>query len=84
MIERTLVNSTGPDIRMSDLPADVLEQDEAYLAPTGAARPTLEEVERRYIELTLLHAKGSQTRAAAILGISRKSLWEKRKRYGLD
>ena len=84
VIERTLVNSTGPDIRMSDLPADVLEQDEAYLAPTGAARPTLEEVERRYIELTLLHAKGSQTRAAAILGISRKSLWEKRKRYGLD
>ena len=84
VIERTLLNSTGPDIRVSDLPVDVLEQGEAYLAPTGATRPTLEDVERRYIELTLLHTRGSQTRAAAILGISRKSLWEKRKRYGLD
>ena len=26
---------------------------------------------------------GSQTRAAAILGISRKALWEKRRRYGI-
>ena len=27
---------------------------------------------------------GSQTRAAAVLGISRKALWEKRRRYGID
>jgi DNA-binding protein Fis len=25
----------------------------------------------------------SQTKAAAILGISRKALWEKRRRYGI-
>jgi DNA-binding protein Fis len=29
------------------------------------------------------YARGNQTKAAAILGISRKALWEKRKRFGL-
>ena len=48
------------------------------------ARPTLEGIERQYIEFVLREVRGRQTRAAAILGISRKALWEKRKRYGLD
>ena len=43
---------------------------------------TLDEVERRYIALTLHRTRGNQTRAAAILGINRKALWEKRKRFG--
>jgi two-component system response regulator AtoC len=47
-------------------------------------RPTLDEVERRYIAATLQHARGNQTKAAQLLGISRKALWEKRKRYGLE
>ena len=83
ILERTLLAGVGDAIAVADLPLDVLEGNEAYLAPTGPRRPTLEEVERRYIELTLQAAKGNQTRAAAILGISRKALWEKRKRYGL-
>jgi DNA-binding NtrC family response regulator len=32
----------------------------------------------------LRHARGNQTEAARLLGISRKALWEKRKRYGLE
>jgi DNA-binding NtrC family response regulator len=83
VLERVLVAGVGDTIRVADLPLDLLEADDAYMAPVAAARPTLEQVERRYIELTLLYAKGNQTRAAAILGISRKALWEKRKRYGL-
>jgi len=84
ILERVLLAGVGDDIRVTDLPLDVLEADEAYLAPAAAGRPTLEDVERRYIQLTLQFAKGNQTRAAAILGISRKALWEKRKRYGLQ
>ena len=49
-----------------------------------AERPTLEDVERRYIAATLRDVRGNQTEAARILGISRKALWEKRKRYGLE
>ena len=50
----------------------------------GIRRPTLAEVERRYIASTLQHVHGSQTDAARLLGISRKALCEKRKRYGLE
>jgi DNA-binding NtrC family response regulator len=83
VVERVLLAGVGDAITVSDLPLDVLEANEAYLAPAAAKRPTLEDVERRYIELTLQFARGNQTRAAAILGISRKALWEKRKRFGM-
>ena len=84
ILERVLLAGAGDVITAPMLPLELLEGEEAYLGSVGvAARPTLEEVERRYIELTLTYAKGNQTKAAAILGISRKALWEKRKRYGL-
>ena len=83
-IERVLVSGSAERITIADLPQEVLEEHESYLAPDGPSRPTLDEVERRYIELTLRHARGSQTAAARILGISRKALWEKRKRYGME
>ena len=46
-------------------------------------RPSLKEVEQAYIRYVLEQVQGNQTRAAAILGISRKALWEKRRRYGI-
>jgi DNA-binding protein Fis len=45
--------------------------------------PSLKDVEQEYIRYVLERVSGSQTRAAAILGISRKALWEKRRRYGI-
>ena len=83
VLERLLLAGVGRQISNADLPIEILEGKEAYLAPGVDKRPTLEDVERRYIELTLTFARGNQTRAAAILGISRKALWEKRKRFGL-
>ena len=43
----------------------------------------LEDVERLHIIRILAKAAGSRTRAATMLGISRSTLWEKGKRYGL-
>jgi DNA-binding NtrC family response regulator len=83
VIERILVAGVGDIITVDALPIDVLERHDAYLGASPNGPPTLEDVERRYIEITLRHARGNQTRAAEILGISRKALWEKRKRYGL-
>ncbi len=54
--------------------------------PAGAesARPLpLAEVEEREIRRALAYTKGHQGKAAALLGISRKALWEKRKRLGV-
>jgi len=82
-LERLLLAGVGDEIKADALPIEILEGKEAYLAPGAERRPTLADVERRYIELTLTYVRGNQTRAAAILGISRKALWEKRKRFGL-
>jgi two-component system response regulator AtoC len=70
-------------VTLTDLPDEVL----ATPLPTekaSAPQPTLDEMERRYVAATLRAASGNQTEAAARLGISRKALWEKRKRYGMD
>ena len=54
--------------------------------PTGLAgeRPRpLREVEREEILRALAYTRGHQGRAASLLGISRKALWEKRRRLGI-
>lgn len=85
VIERALHGAGRGRITLTDLPGELLDDTtpEESASP-GAPRPTLEQVERRYIASTLRHVGGNQTEAAKILGISRKALWEKRKRYGLD
>ena len=55
-------------------------------APSGralGAPKTLREVEIEAIVQALRYTRGHQGQAAELLGISRKALWEKRKRYGL-
>jgi Nif-specific regulatory protein len=84
VVERAFDAASGGPIRLEHLPNEVLEAPATGSGRTLANRPTLDEVERRYIAATLRHARGNQTEAARLLGISRKALWEKRKRYGLD
>jgi DNA-binding NtrC family response regulator len=43
---------------------------------------TIEQAERALIELTLAHTKENKTRAAEILGVSQKTLFNKLKEYG--
>lgn len=51
---------------------------------TAEARPRpLSDVERDEIVKALAYTRGHQGKAAALLGISRKTLWDKRKRYGI-
>jgi DNA-binding NtrC family response regulator len=83
-IERAYQAADGDTITLDHLPPEILEAPALQPTPALAQRPTLEDVERRYIAATLRDVRGNQTEAARILGISRKALWEKRKRYGLD
>lgn len=50
---------------------------------SGARPRSLAEVEKDAIVRALEYTRGNQSRAAEILGISRKSLWERRRRLGL-
>jgi len=85
VIERTLVSmdADATILAAGDLPLDLLEDPVQLFEPGTRERPTLQELERRYIELVLRQAKDNQGEAARILGISRKALWEKRRRFGL-
>src|SRR5437868_14643429 len=83
-IERAVQTSDGGSIILEHLPPEILEAPALGTDAALARRPTLDDVEARYIVATLKHTRGNQTDAAQILGISRKALWEKRKRYGIE
>ena len=83
-IDRAYQAADGGGITLDHLPPELLDAPAFEPDTALAQRPTLDEVERRYIAATLRHARGNQTEAARILGISRKALWEKRKRFALD
>jgi DNA-binding NtrC family response regulator len=84
VIERAYEAAAGEPLALTHLPNELLERPALTPQDVSGRRPTLEEVERRYIAATLQHVRGNQTEAARMLGISRKALWEKRKRYGLE
>ena len=81
-IERIAVAVKAGEIGPQALPGAILEQP-ATLWAGRERRPTLLDVELAYIRFVLEATGGSQTRAAAVLGISRKALWEKRRRHGI-
>src|SRR5581483_11499796 len=84
VIERAMILSRGaPQIGVEHLPADLRRGgggggDKRHLAQT------LAEVERAHIAKTLRFHGGNRTRAAQELGISRATLINKIKAYGLD
>jgi two-component system response regulator HydG len=83
VIERAVIlaatDAVGPaDL---DLPVDASEPPDSVPLPQGPVR--LEDLEREHIARVLRQVGGSKTRAASLLGISRSTLWEKAKRYGI-
>ena len=79
-IERALVFSTGPTLVPQDFPESVQAADSGF----GIALRSLEDVERDAIRATLDATRYKISKSAAILGISRKTLLDKRKKYGLN
>lgn len=80
VVERASLDSQGETLSPRSLPDQLLEQPQTLWAGRDR-RPTLKDVEQAYIRYVLEQESGSQTKTAAVLGISRKALWEKRKRY---
>ena len=74
--DAVLLDLTTPEL---DLPA--LRQ---AIFPASPVEPdALQEVERRHLALTLRHTGGNKRRAAHLLGISRSTLLNKVRKYGL-
>jgi two-component system, NtrC family, response regulator AtoC len=83
VIERAMIFSRNHILQIPELsgtPGQRAEERNAITVPRGL---TLEQVERMYIEATLSEVGGSINDAARVLGISRKVLWQRRKRHGI-
>src|SRR6266567_1880296 len=89
VLERAVIIAGEGQITMHHLPHDfristghpaqqVVEPDIVRL-PVGT---TVGEAEKALIQMTLQHTKNNKTRAAEILGISLKTLFNKLKEYG--
>ncbi|HEY2384548.1 MAG TPA: sigma-54 dependent transcriptional regulator [Terriglobia bacterium] len=88
MLERAITfNDTGviqPDeLELGEVDEDV-EVSAGSAAPAGAASGSLDQMERDHIIKVLKETGGNKKRAAEILGIERRTLYNKAKRLGID
>lgn len=83
-IERAVVLARGPEIEVEDLMSHGISMGIPALAWAGGQFKALEAVEKEYIAAVLRDQNGNKGRAAAILGIDRKTLWAKIKKFGLE
>jgi two-component system, NtrC family, response regulator AtoC len=81
-IERGVIVATETRMQATDLPEALRA---AVLIEKRAQQPrqTLAELEADYISETLAATGGNKSKAARLLGISRKNLYEKLARYGI-
>ena len=82
VIERAVTLGHGPAVLPADLPPNLVGGANP-LERALAREATLEDLERDYIAMILQRTKGHQIRAATILGIDRRTLYRKIRRYGL-
>jgi len=85
-IEHAVVLARGHEIDLEHLPVEIggssikVGEDATGMRPLSVA---LGEYEREYLKRALRVADGKRQRAAEILGISRKNLWEKLRQLGI-
>lgn len=82
MVERMVVLGRGPQIDLSEIPDSESTPNEQFFGQATSDSPTLEELEKRYMQLILEKTGGKKERAAQILGINRRTLYRKEREYG--
>jgi NtrC-family two-component system response regulator AlgB len=81
VMERLILLSAGREIQLSDLPEKIVRPKPA-LADKAGSLITLEAATKHHIE-QVLAAEPNLDKAAEILGITKVTLWRRRKEYGL-
>jgi DNA-binding NtrC family response regulator len=91
-VARSVILSEGPTLTLEDLPQKITEAaglavsqpDDALIQRLPEQGVTLRRMESELIRMTLAMHKGNKSLTAQSLGISRKTLYEKIERYGID
>jgi DNA-binding NtrC family response regulator len=93
VLERAVILAGSGEIHIEHLPKGFAglpptEPVQRTLAPlpsvTLSVGTTLDQAERELIEITLAHTRHNRTRAAELLGVSAKTLYNKLKEYGSE
>ncbi len=79
-VERAVLTGDGTTIEAGSLPLSGPE----FVAAAAHGLWTLDQLEENYIRAVLRETRSNYSRAAQILGINRKTLLEKRRKYGLE
>jgi len=83
-IENIVVFLDKPKIDVEDLPPNFQETDTSSDTFSMTVGQPLELIEKQYIQQTLMMVDGNRTKAAQLLGISRRTLQRKLKELGID
>lgn len=83
-LERAVVLSQGEEIQLKDLVYHGIGSRLSFIHSSGGEYKTLEEVEKEYIQRALKDHHGNRSQTAKILGIDRKTLISKIKKYHIQ
>ena len=84
IIERAVTLTHTKELTVQDLPSSLADHNLQVVREKDGRLPTLAEREEDYIRYVLDRCGQNRTRAAAVLGIDRVSLWRKLKKYGMS
>ena len=83
-VERAVILAPGDMITERDLPAGLRADEQGQDAPGHAAGLSLEDAEREAIARTLEQVGHNKSEAARVLGVTRVTLRNKMRKFGLD
>ncbi len=83
IIERCIALASSKIIGRNDLPAHIL-QNRKDKVPLLSLQQVSVEAEKNHIVRILRMTQGNRSKAADILGVNRKTLWEKINNYNLN
>lgn len=83
IVERSIALANDTIIRPEDLPAHIVRPRQKK-TPLTSLQGIVADAEKNHIIRVLQLTKGNRSRAAEILGVSRKTLWEKINLHQLD
>jgi DNA-binding NtrC family response regulator len=83
-IERGVLLCDSDQILPQHLPLEIQFPEESHIKRAAEEGRSLEEVERKHITLILKKTGGHKEKTASILGIDRRTLYRKIKKYGIE
>ena len=84
VIERAVIVESSETLTTGSLPLEGFASPIDFVARASEERWPLDRLEAIYIRDVLRRTRSNYSQAAAILGINRKTLLEKRKKYGIE